>query len=110
MPGFDGTGPRGTGAMTGGARGYCALPMGNRFLTRGSGGGFGRSFGALGRGRGGPGMGRGFFMNANDNATGAAPYRAPISKEQELTALRQQAQSIQEELQYVQQRMSELEQ
>ncbi len=26
MPGFDGTGPRGEGSMTGGARGYCALP------------------------------------------------------------------------------------
>jgi len=28
MPGFDGTGPRGQGAMTGGARGYCAMPAG----------------------------------------------------------------------------------
>ncbi|HDP69304.1 MAG TPA: hypothetical protein ENN38_00620 [Actinobacteria bacterium] len=26
MPGFDGTGPRGEGPMTGGARGYCSLP------------------------------------------------------------------------------------
>lgn len=25
MPGFDGTGPRGMGPMTGGGRGYCAL-------------------------------------------------------------------------------------
>jgi len=29
MPGFDGTGPRGLGPMTGGARGYCAMPVGN---------------------------------------------------------------------------------
>lgn len=28
MPGFDGTGPRGMGPMTGGGRGFCALPMG----------------------------------------------------------------------------------
>jgi len=27
MPGFDGTGPRGTGPMTGGGRGYCVLPV-----------------------------------------------------------------------------------
>ena len=27
MPGFDGTGPHGMGAMTGGARGYCAVPL-----------------------------------------------------------------------------------
>jgi len=25
MPGFDGTGPRGLGPMTGGSRGYCAI-------------------------------------------------------------------------------------
>ena len=28
MPGFDGTGPRGMGPMTGGGRGYCAVPLG----------------------------------------------------------------------------------
>jgi len=27
MPGFDGTGPRGAGPMTGGARGYCVVPL-----------------------------------------------------------------------------------
>lgn len=27
MPGFDGTGPLGLGPMTGGARGFCALPV-----------------------------------------------------------------------------------
>ena len=27
MPGFDGTGPRGMGPMTGGGRGYCAAPQ-----------------------------------------------------------------------------------
>jgi len=27
MPGFDGTGPGGQGAMTGGGRGYCAMPV-----------------------------------------------------------------------------------
>jgi len=26
MPGFDGTGPRGEGPMTGGGKGYCAVP------------------------------------------------------------------------------------
>jgi hypothetical protein len=28
MPGFDGTGPRGMGPMTGGGRGFCAMPYG----------------------------------------------------------------------------------
>ena len=27
MPGFDGTGPRGMGPMTGGSRGYCVIPL-----------------------------------------------------------------------------------
>jgi hypothetical protein len=31
MPGFDGTGPEGTGPMTGGGRGYCALPLRRTF-------------------------------------------------------------------------------
>lgn len=30
MPGFDGTGPLGLGPMTGGARGFCALPVSAR--------------------------------------------------------------------------------
>jgi len=29
MPGFDGTGPRGSGPFTGGGRGYCALRLPN---------------------------------------------------------------------------------
>jgi hypothetical protein len=27
MPGFDGTGPKGQGSMTGGGRGYCVMPV-----------------------------------------------------------------------------------
>jgi hypothetical protein len=47
MPGFDGRGPRGQGAMTGGGRGYCALPVGEtgrqsgRGFVYGKGGGWG---------------------------------------------------------------------
>ncbi len=43
MPGFDGTGPRGDGNMTGGGRGYCAVPVtsgfagGRRMEGRGAG-------------------------------------------------------------------------
>lgn len=54
MPGYDGTGPRGEGPMTGGGFGSCA-PGGI-----GYGRSFGRGFGP-GRGRGyGPGFGPGF--------------------------------------------------
>ena len=47
MPGFDGTGPRGQGAMTGGGRGYCALPISEARKQLGRG-----SSGLRGRGRG----------------------------------------------------------
>ena len=51
MPGFDGTGPRGQGAMTGGGFGNCAGGF-----SQGLGQGFGQ-----GRGRGaGRGLGRGY--------------------------------------------------
>ena len=74
MPGFDGTGPNGQGPMTGGGRGYCALPtqsgapnqqgaLGFWSRLRGfwPGAGIGvRPFGGRGGGRGmGRGMGRG---------------------------------------------------
>jgi len=49
MPGFDGTGPRGEGSMTGGRRGYCAVPN-PRVPYGGRGVGVGR--GAFGGGRG----------------------------------------------------------
>lgn len=32
MPGFDGTGPRGAGPMTGRGMGYCAMPIGGGYL------------------------------------------------------------------------------
>ena len=36
MPGFDGTGPRGMGPMTGGGRGFCAVPLSvNQSMYRG---------------------------------------------------------------------------
>jgi hypothetical protein len=111
MPGFDGTGPRGMGAMTGGGRGYCAMPVGNRFLGRGFASNFGRPFGSLGRGRGGPGMGRRAVGGYQDwGVAGTAPFGAPMTGEQELTGLRQQAQYIQGELEQIQRRISELDQ
>lgn len=56
MPGFDGTGPNGQGPMTGGARGYCALPAGQTAAAPIAGARVGRGLG-LGYGRG---LGRGF--------------------------------------------------
>ena len=57
MPGGDGTGPMGMGAMTGRAAGYCAGYAAAGFANPV--GGRGRGFWGAGRGRGG-GRGRGF--------------------------------------------------
>ncbi len=47
MPGFDGTGPRGAGPMTGGARGYCNADraVGSANMPRGR--GYGRGYGEV---------------------------------------------------------------
>jgi len=109
MPGFDGTGPRGMGAMTGGGRGYCALPVRQRFVGRGLARGMGRPLGLFGRG--GRGMGRGAFSgNQSWGYAGGMPAGAPASSQQELSDLRQQAQLMQSELEHIQQRISELDQ
>ncbi|OQY02992.1 MAG: hypothetical protein B6I22_12530 [Desulfobacteraceae bacterium 4572_123] len=81
MPGFDRTGPRGAGPMTGGARGYCnpatraaaanaGFPGGagyGRGYGRGNGRGFGRGYGA--------GYGRGYYPPQ------AAPYYGAAGNE-----------------------------
>lgn len=40
MPGFDGTGPKGQGALTGGGRGYCAVELNNTGVKLSNGRGF----------------------------------------------------------------------
>jgi len=98
MPGYDGTGPRGMGAMTGGGRGFCT-PFGGRAV------GGTRSWLAprLGRGGGyryygrGWGFGRGpvGYDGSPAPAFGSAPSPgSPISAAEEREALRQQLQAI----------------
>jgi len=126
MPGYDGSGPRGFGPMTGWGRGYCnpgGRPAGmapgrgagfgrggwSRGFRRGGGpgsgwgGGFGRGYGAAGRGYGAAGWGYG---------PPAAPYGGEpygMSPEREAGYLREEAEAIREELEAVQRRIAELE-
>ncbi len=108
MPRGDGTGPRGMGAMTGRAAGFCAgyeMPgFTNPVVGRGAG---------LGRGRvAGFGGGRGWrnrfyatglpgWMRAND-----AP---PIGPDTEQQALKRHAEVLQTQLDAISERLSELE-
>ena len=119
MPGFDGTGPRGEGPMTGGARGYCnpnATAYGSAY-GRGYGLGGGRGF------RGGPGPGFGWggayggrgayparggsYGPAYNPAYAGGPYT--MSREDEIRMLKEQADMIKTDLDAINKRMEELE-
>ncbi len=110
MPGGDGTGPMGTGPMTGRAAGYCAgynMP-GYMNPTRG---GFGRGRG-LGRGWGrgfgrGRGRGRGWF--GFGPVWGANPYAQELAPQQEADMLKEQAKAMQEEIKWINDRITDLE-
>jgi len=89
MPGFDGTGPRGMGPMTGGGRGYCR-PWGSR---AGQAPGWGR-----GRGRGGYGYGYPGQWVAPDFA----------SREDEMDYLRSEAEALKRTLDSLEARIRDL--
>jgi hypothetical protein len=105
MPGFDGTGPRSMGPMTGGAQGYCVLPAGGRFMRLGAGSGGRRTLGGFGRGRG---MGRG-FVRSRAISTFDSPYNLQVSEGNELGTLRQEAELIAGDLARVRARIETLE-
>ena len=103
MPGFDGTGPWGTGPMTGGGRGFCVTAgAGRGWYGRGGGRGYGR----------GRGFGRGFGWRVWGPAYYDAPYSnvPPMGREQEVDFLQNQAQAIKEELENIESRISQLQQ
>ena len=111
MQRFDRTGPQGMGPMTGGGRGYCAVPGSGWAVGTGRRGLFRGPIGAPGRGRGGIGMGRGVRGGWGYPGWGAAPvepYGAPMSEEQELEQLRQQEQFVEGELEEIKRRINGL--
>jgi len=123
MPGGDGTGPAGMGAMTGRGAGYCAGYPVPGYMNPAGGRGYG------GWGRGGGGWGRRNWFHATGltgwqragmgwPAYGAAPaygapYAAPFgpaaTQEQELEALKGQAGYFEDALNSIRKRIDELE-
>ena len=94
MPGFDGTGPRGMGPMTGGGRGFCSpwgLPAG---------------LGAYGiprwRGYGYP------YYAARPFTPEVMPYPPNVSREQELDFLRSEAEALRQDLKTLENRIERL--
>ena len=134
MPWGDRTGPRGMGAMSGRAAGYCAGYDVPGYMNPGPGYGRGMAWGRGGAGWGrgmawGRGGGRGwrnmYYATGQPGwarfgyaapwgaapAYGAVPpgYGAPPTSEQELSALQTQAEWLQGQIEAVNQRISELE-
>lgn len=114
MPRGDGTGPMGTGPMTGRAAGFCAgygVPgYTNPIAGRGFGMGFGRGRGFGGGGRGWRHMfyATGLPGGVRFGPGGAAPVVEP-TPETERNFLKAQAEAIRAQLDEVEKRLEELE-
>ena len=98
MPGFDGTGPRGRGSMTGGGRGFCALPLPAAWSTYGGRG----AYPSYGVPQGMP------YYGAGPNAPVAEPLAPQLSREQELDSLKNQAQAMRVQLEQIETNIQKL--
>ena len=87
MPGFDGTGPRGMGPMTGGGRGYCS-PWGPRAGWAPS---WGRGWGGYGYGYPGRRFGLGY-----------------VTRDQEMEYLKGEAEALRRTLDGIEARIRDL--
>ena len=114
MPGGDGTGPLGSGSMTGRAAGFCAGYQVPGYMNPAGGRGcFGRGRGFRGRG-GGRGWRNRFFATGwpgwGQAGYGFGQTSAPVlTVEHELDDLKQQADFLQGDLKRVNQRIEQLE-
>ena len=96
MPGFDGTGPRGMGPMTGGGRGFCS-PWGIRAVRRG--------YGIPPR----VGYNYPYYGGATPYPSyGEAPFVPQMTRQQELNSLKNQADMLKGHLEQVEARVREL--
>lgn len=93
MPGFNGTGPMRMGPMTGGGRGFCAVPGVARRPRLGRLGGWGGGYGWQ---RGGP-----WYWGQ--------PAAYPLTRDEELDSLKNEAEAMREELKQIEARISGLE-
>lgn len=105
MPGFDGTGPRGMGPRTGGARGFCPPGSGpyygyGAWPLRGTGRGGGR-------GRGGC-WPKGYYAYGGPHPYGAYGSYDEPSVGQEIVFLKNQAASMEQTLEQIRKRIEEL--
>lgn len=91
MPGFDRTGPRGEGPMTGRGLGPCGRGRGFRR-------GFGRGFG----------RGRGFRRGYAYDYAPVAPVAPALTKDQEKVMLEDEMKILQEDMEAIKERIKQL--
>ncbi|MBC8419906.1 MAG: DUF5320 domain-containing protein [Desulfobacteraceae bacterium] len=112
MPGFNGTGPRGEGPMTGGGRGFCN-PAGVGYgagYESGFGRGFGRGAGfrrgaARGRGYGRDFGPRAFFPTSRGGFAPQYGYEYPSGQGEGIDMLRAEVNSLKRALDEISQRI-----
>ena len=109
MPGKDGTGPNGMGPMTGGGRGFCAIPVSDGVRPFA-----GRMFGGRGfMGRGGRGRGYRHCFYASGLPgwvrTGYYPLSNQYDTNTEMEVLKDESELLKQELEEIQNRISSLE-
>ena len=81
MPGFDGTGPRGMGPMTGGGRGFCSIPLPVNWPI---------------------------YMGRAAYPAYGMPFAPQMTREQELDFLKTQAQAMREQLKHIDDQIQQL--
>ena len=94
MPGFDGTGPRGMGAMTGGGRGFCnpwGMGANARPYIRFQGRGYGRP-----------------YYGAGPAAPETIPFAPSMTREQEIGFLKSQAQEMRNQLEQIEAKIQQI--
>lgn len=102
MPGFDRTGPRGMGPLTGGGRGLCS--------SRGGRGGGYHGFGFRGTSPPWPyvGRGRGGYARCRYPGFTETVNYPSVSRDQEIDELQNQAQAMREQLTQVEEKIKQM--
>lgn len=109
MPGFDRSGPTGTGPLTGRQQGYCnpATRGSAAYMARGY--GFGRGMGLRRGFRGGFGPGRGMERGSGRGFYQAVAVDSPRPSGNELQMLKSDADAMQKSLEAIRDRIKTLE-
>jgi hypothetical protein len=100
MPGFDGTGPRGLGPITGGGRGFCVVPLSPHSPTYTEKGDYPPTYGVPGSTP---------YYGTRQGTAGAVSFASQMTRKQELDFLKNQAQAMSRQLEQIEARTQQLE-